>query len=163
MRMYALMSVLSAPFLVYSSAHAADVAKLQKAMNDAQICKPIKLNTKDFRKLLPIHIPDIIPDADIGVDKDFHVVKSFDVTATSAKVTGTYGCQPSDEAVPFKAPFNQKPEDWRLTDNFECDAQISGKTVSSTTCKNSGEIGKVIANATNVNDKMKGAIQAGLQ
>ncbi|GJE50968.1 hypothetical protein GOFOIKOB_4022 [Methylobacterium tardum] len=163
MRVHVPISALVFPLLMLSSTQAADVAKLQKAMNDAQICKPVKLNTKEIRKLLPIKIPDAIPDTDIGIDKDFHVVKSFDVTASSAKVMGTYGCQPSDEAVPFKPPFSQKPEDWRLTDNFECEAQISGTTVSSATCKNSGEVGKIIAAATNVNEKMKGAIQAALQ
>ncbi|MGT2482369.1 hypothetical protein ACU4GR_33860 (plasmid) [Methylobacterium oryzae CBMB20] len=132
-------------------------------MNEAKICEPIKLNTSAIRKLIPYKIPDVIPDTNIGIDKDFHVVKSFEVTGASAKVEGTYGCQPSDEAVPFKPPFNEKPENWRLTDNFECQAQINGKTVNSVTCTNSGEVGKVISTATNVNEKMKGAIQAALQ
>lgn len=144
-------------------AQAQDAAKLKQLMNDSEICKPLKLNTETIRKLIPYKIPDIIPNADIGIDKNRHEVSSFVLNDTSAKIVGTYGCQPSDEAVPFKAPFNENPDNWRITDNFECNATISAKTINSISCKNSGEGGKLIALLTKVDDQMKAILQAAIQ
>src|SRR4051794_30593103 len=89
-----------------TTAQAQDGPAIQTAMNNSQLCSPIKLSLKDLAGLLGVNLPPLIPDTNLGIDKNRHVVSNFAITATSASISGTLGCQPSDEAVPFKPPFN---------------------------------------------------------
>lgn len=153
---------LACPYFMVK-AQAQDGPAIQAAMNNSQLCSPIKMSLKDLAGLIGVNLPALIPDTNLGIDKNRHVVSNFAITATSASISGTLGCQPSDEAVPFKPPFNLNPDNFRLTDNFNCSAVITNKQVTSMNCTTSGEIGKVIAKSVNINDQMRQILQSAIQ
>lgn len=137
----------------------APTERLQALMNGSQICTPLKMSLKDAAALLNKTVSGLIPDTAIGIDKNDHRVTQADVTDTAATISGNLGCVPSDQAVPFKPPFNLNPSDFRLGDNFRCTAVIASRQVTTMTCTTSGAIGQAITQVTNLNDQMKQLLQ----
>ena len=135
------------------------VERLRTLMNSSQLCAPVKMGIKDLAKLVGVSLPALLPDTNIGIDKNDHEVTRADITDSTAAISGKYGCVPSDQAVPFQPPFNLKPSDFRLTDSFQCQGTIANKQVTAMACTNSGEIGKIIAGASDVNTQMKQLVQ----
>lgn len=145
------------------SAQERSIVRVEEYINKSQICERLpEFDFIEISKRLGMNLPiPFFVDGAARWDKNRHNVINFDLDPSAIHLDLVLGCQPSDEGEIIKL-LGMSGDQFRLTDNATCTGNFEEARTVKLSCQVSGELGKLIGSAINLDSFVSDAVSAAL-